>query len=304
MKGQWKEVVRLTFKGERFRDHALDLSAINELSQFQKMATETAKALWHAANPKRERLPKLFEERTRLCLRKVEDGSAVAPLEVFIEQPEQGEIFEQEPTEIKEALALVEEVFHAVEKDEPFPDKFQKSLLLDYEPWGKELLDDEAIEISTNGRSSARITPDIRSRLSSLIERTHESHGEVAGEVLEADVRQRHFQLWLDDKTKVAASFSEEQEDAVIDALKNHKTVRLRVRGQVEYSDSGGPVRIANIEDLQIQTIGEIPYDSSARPIEDILAELAREVPEEEWKKLPADLTDNLDHYIYGTPKQ
>ena len=25
MPGQWKEVVRLTFKGDRFRDHALDL---------------------------------------------------------------------------------------------------------------------------------------------------------------------------------------------------------------------------------------------------------------------------------------
>ncbi len=32
--------------------------------------------------------------------------------------------------------------------------------------------------------------------------------------------------------------------------------------------------------------------------------ELAREVPAEEWAKLPADLTDNLDHYLYGTPKK
>ena len=27
------------------------------------------------------------------------------------------------------------------------------------------------------------------------------------------------------------------------------------------------------------------------------------DVPQEEWDRLPADLTDHLDHYIYGTPK-
>jgi hypothetical protein len=43
---------------------------------------------------------------------------------------------------------------------------------------------------------------------------------------------------------------------------------------------------------------------AAARPIEDVLAELARGVPAEDWKKLPSDLTDNLDHYLYGTPKR
>ncbi len=54
MAGKWKEVVKLSFKGERFRDHALDLQALSELSQFQKMVAETAKTLWRAANPNRE----------------------------------------------------------------------------------------------------------------------------------------------------------------------------------------------------------------------------------------------------------
>jgi hypothetical protein len=49
---------------------------------------------------------------------------------------------------------------------------------------------------------------------------------------------------------------------------------------------------------------GEPSYDDTARPIEDILAELAAEIPEEEWKRLPSDLTDNLEHYLYGAPKR
>ncbi len=62
MSGKWKEVVRLTFKRERFRDHALDLRALSELSQFQRVVAETAKTLWRIANPDRERLPTHFED--------------------------------------------------------------------------------------------------------------------------------------------------------------------------------------------------------------------------------------------------
>lgn len=41
-----------------------------------------------------------------------------------------------------------------------------------------------------------------------------------------------------------------------------------------------------------------------ARPIEEVIAEIADQVPDEEWNKLPPDLSDQLDHYVYGTPKQ
>ena len=62
--------------------------------------------------------------------------------------------------------------------------------------------------------------------------------------------------------------------------------------------------RIAELESLSPQPLGEIPYDATARPIEEVLAELAAEVPPEIWAKLPPDLTDHLDHYLYGTPKR
>jgi hypothetical protein len=45
-------------------------------------------------------------------------------------------------------------------------------------------------------------------------------------------------------------------------------------------------------------------HGAPTRPIEEILKELAAEIPQEEWERLPADLTDNLDHYLYGTPKR
>jgi hypothetical protein len=46
------------------------------------------------------------------------------------------------------------------------------------------------------------------------------------------------------------------------------------------------------------------PDTQQPTPIEELLQERGRRVPESEWDKLPPDLTDHLDHYIYGTPKE
>ncbi|MBW2062461.1 MAG: hypothetical protein JRI95_13010 [Deltaproteobacteria bacterium] len=304
MSGQWKEVVRLAFKGSRFRDHALDLTAITELSRFQKIVAETAKAHWRIAHPDRERLPKRFEERTRLCLRRIEEGSAVAPLEVFIEEPEQEELFEQQATEIKEAIEQVHQVFQAVEKNELLPDNFPKALVSDYEQLGQGLADDETIEVVPVGKEPTHITPSTRSHLATFAEVGYADHIDITGEVLEADVRQGRFQVWLDEKTGVTVTFSQEQESEVTTALRDHQTIRIQIIGSGEFSPQGKPLRITQVEKLQLLDVGEITYDNTARPIEDILAELASEIPEEDWNKLPSDLTDHLDHYLYGTPKR
>lgn len=40
------------------------------------------------------------------------------------------------------------------------------------------------------------------------------------------------------------------------------------------------------------------------RPLVEVLAEIAAALPAEELTHLPADFADQLDHYIYGTPKR
>ncbi len=127
---------------------------------------------------------------------------------------------------------------------------------------------------------------------------------DVTGEVLEADVKQRRFQLWIDGQTPVLVMFSDPQEVDVTTALRDHKSVRVRVKGQAEMSPQGKLLRVTEIEELVLGHAGQPLYDPSAPAIEDVLADLARGVPQAEWDKLPKDLTDNLDHYLYGTPKR
>jgi hypothetical protein len=134
----------------------------------------------------------------------------------------------------------------------------------------------------------------------------YEDAAEVVGEVFEADVRQRRFQLWREDRagTSVSAPFDESQEEFVTTALKDHKVIRLRVRGRGEYLASGQLSRFALVESLEVVPVGGDGFDETAPAIEDVLASIAAEVPDAEWDRLPRDLTDDLDRYLYGTPQR
>lgn len=59
-------------------------------------------------------------------------------------------------------------------------------------------------------------------------------------------------------------------------------------------------MRLTILPEMADQT----PDEADTRPLEDKIAEIVARVPAEEWEKLPADMGDNLDHYIYGTPKR
>lgn len=39
-------------------------------------------------------------------------------------------------------------------------------------------------------------------------------------------------------------------------------------------------------------------------PLDAALAEIWNTTPEESWEQMPADFGDNIDHYLYGTPKR
>lgn len=56
-------------------------------------------------------------------------------------------------------------------------------------------------------------------------------------------------------------------------------------------------------ETLQTETASDTAYDSIARPLWELVVEIGAQVPDEEWAKVPTDLSKNVDHYLYGAPK-
>ena len=49
-----------------------------------------------------------------------------------------------------------------------------------------------------------------------------------------------------------------------------------------------------------LEQASEVPQ----KPIWDEILDLTADVPDEEWDKLPTDLAEQHDHYLYGTPKR
>jgi hypothetical protein len=83
-------------------------------------------------------------------------------------------------------------------------------------------------------------------------------------------------------------------------------TVLLSADEIIEAAEEGRLLIAPEADDTTgTRTTDEDPQNDRSVPrIEDRIAELVRQVPPEAWDSLPDDLIENLDHYIYGTPKE
>jgi predicted DNA-binding antitoxin AbrB/MazE fold protein len=70
----------------------------------------------------------------------------------------------------------------------------------------------------------------------------------------------------------------------------------IRLEGAVVLPE-GAEVRV------EMATTPQAEISPQVRTIEDELCDIWADVSQAEWDRLPPDLTDNLDHYVYGTPK-
>jgi hypothetical protein len=52
------------------------------------------------------------------------------------------------------------------------------------------------------------------------------------------------------------------------------------------------------------QTVPETDQSPDIRPIWERVVDISAQVPPEEWAKVPKDLSKNVDHYLYGSPKE
>ena len=301
---EWKEVARLHFDGERYKEHSIDLQALSKAVAFQTLVEQAAKILWRRSHPDRERLPRHFENRVRMYLRKLEDGSVTMPLEVRTETQLQHRLITDDQdgveSDLREAIQFVHGAIGALETGTTLPDG-ALDVSTELEDWFDSLDPEEIVAVSAPGLKPATARAAFAARLER--EQAREllpDFREVVGTVLEADVRLRTFQLWLNEAQKASVTFSRAQESAVVDALKDHEQIRLAVRGIWQVSPSGTPLRCTLVQTVATRRESETVFEAKGKAIEEALAEIARDISPGDWQTLPNDLTERLDHYLYG----
>lgn len=298
----------LRFTGGRFEENQgwLDFDVLPELLAYKNMLVETAKEEWKRCNPDRERLPKGFAENIRLGFNEIREGSCAVPVE-RITIVDDDDLLGYVEDEVDEAARIIDATLIAVRDDTPFPERFPARVIPMFDDWGKTLGPDEGIVLDGQNGVSPRFDAVIKERILRMRTERYEDVIDLIGEVRAAGLKAREggsFTILLENGDSVDGVFTDAQETCITEALHEHRQARLRMVGLGEFEGSGHLKRILRVDQIEVRTSGETSFDPSVPPIWETIAELGRTVPDEEWAKVPADLAENLDHYLYGEPKE
>lgn len=299
------KLVTHKFIGPRFEDHGLDIDVLPELIAYKNLLVETAKELWRLNNPDRQRLPKNFENSLCIKFYELREGSTAIPLERDIEYDPNLLPFDDPRDELDDAVDLLSEVQDAANNGQPLPETFPKRLLSQFDNYGKSLRENESFEQKPAKRDkSSSYSIETRDRLVKLSESEYEDTIDIVGEVRAADLDGLRFSIKMDDGIKISGKFDSEQESIITDALRDHESQRIRVKGRAHFTPLEGKIKnIFNVEEIILQPAGQPEYNPNTQPIWEIASKIGTSIPDKEWEKVPADLSKNLDHYLYGTPK-
>lgn len=305
MATEYRDLTTLTFEGQDFADNGLELDILPDLTVYKQLVVETAKALWRSKHPERVKLPRGFEDGIRLKLFVIQPGSVAVPIrrEVVIdEQGLQQDLFENDSAVVDDAAALIEEAIESVSQGGLLPDQFPKNVIRLFDDFGKKLRPGNSIRMKSVQRTRpATYTPETRNRLITWIDTFYEDVVSVAGEVRQADLDGCSFTLRLEDGSKPTGKFDPQQEEIVTEGLREHDSRRLHVSGVGRFCTATGRLeRFARVDSLRVEALATDAYDSSVTPVWQQIVEIGASIPAEEWEKLPTDLAQNLDHYLYG----
>lgn len=294
------ELAALRFEGRRFEGHALDVECTQELIAYRSLILECAKELWRRKNPDRVRLPKGFEDGFRVQFDRIDEGSAVVPLRRVREavQPELdlGDEFD-------EAAALVDAAIASADRDDLLPELLPSSIVPMFASFGRTLGDDEVLFTRARGSAvEAAYTPKARARLAAWVGPTYEDKVEIVGEVRMANLGPGAFRLQIPESgLQVEGRFEAGQEPLVLEALRDHRSARLRVKGTAEFATRDRQIkRILSVDEVALAPTETDTFDESATPIWEQLAAIGVEAPPGTWEAVPSDLSTRIDEAVYG----
>ncbi|MBU2550917.1 MAG: hypothetical protein KKB20_21075 [Proteobacteria bacterium] len=305
MRIEKQELTTLTFIGPSFEDHGLELDMLPELVQYKKILRETAEHLWRLKHPDRTRLPRGFKEGLRIKFYSIGEGSTAVPLMREIEYEDDQLPFDYRD-ELNEAVVVIEEGISAAGEDRMLPDNFPKNVIPLFGDLGKNLGPEDHIEIKSPRREKPTpFNTSVREKLLDQEEKTYEDLVDLTGEVRAADLDGLNFTIRLEAGVKgIPGKFEPEQEMQIIEALKDHTTCRLNIIGVAEFLNRDGSIkRIFQVDKTNLRPFTEKDFDDTAQPIWELVSEIGAQVPEKEWEKIPSDLSKEVDHYLYGTPR-
>ncbi len=297
-----RTIIEHTFKGPRFDDHGLDVEVLSELKVFKDILLDLIEELWRKNNPDNKRLPNNFSNIFTIKFYEIKKGSTVVPLKQ-VAGPQEG-LFIKYNREVDEAIDIISKTLHSIALDKPLPAELPKQVLAKFKGYGETLKQDECFEIKEMKTGfTSKYSMNERKKILEYIDSCYEDVVEYTGEIRSADLDGLNFKLKLDSGLKINGKFTKEQEELITKALKEHNNEHLYVKGKAEFNPDGSVEKIINIDCMKIISSEIDDYDYNARPFWEIAKEISDKVSDKEWGELPTDLSENFEHYMYGSTK-
>jgi hypothetical protein len=244
--------VTLIFRGARFEGAVMPLETLIELAAYRDLVLTTAKALFLAKNPGRERVPKGFEAGLRLVLdQNIQDGSAVPVVSRVVEQSL--ELFPEPPAPdvFDEARNLLERAIDAVANGRQPPPELSQEALVRFKSFGRTLLGEESIVVAQPGtRQGAIYTRGVQRRLVLCAKQSYEDEVDLVGEVRAADRDTEGFVLRTTDARKFHVYTPPLFFSTALRSLTD--SIQVRVRGVGLFNAEGTLQRVLLATDVSL----------------------------------------------------
>lgn len=243
---------RLRLTGGRFDGEGMPVETLVELAAYRDLVVGVAKEIFRVRHPYRQRVPRGFEDRLHLRLRKVEEGSAIPVLE---RAAPEGTLLAPDD-EFTHARDLIEDAVAAIDAQAPLPDAFPSDALVLFNRFGQTLRADEAIELRRGTATAGpRYTPEVRKALVLRQKRTYQQEVQDFGWVLEVDAQRMSclVRLRMGPATPIPAPLDEVTFAPVKEVLEpNGEGPPVRISGVGVVDTDRGLIRLDSIHDVSL----------------------------------------------------
>lgn len=249
--------------GRRFQHHAIPLDVLKDLAKLEPFVVEVAKWKYFQANPGRKRVPRGFTDNVSLVLTAIDEGSAMPCLEIEYEEETEAQATlpgiasgAGKIIYFKQARDAIINTIEAAGKGNDATDSLPEDLLSFFDPIGRSLRDDEAMEFNPGDTGKpARLDRQTRRRLVRLSSRANDFTEEITrrGLIPEADQEKMTFELQVIGGPRVKAVTEPQYMQTVIEALTGyHDNVKVLLQGIARFNRYERLERIESVEQITI----------------------------------------------------
>lgn len=248
--------VSLVFRGARFQGAAMPLEALPELAAYRDLVLATARALYQARHPERQRLPKGFDSGLRLVLERLESGSTVPIISREIDMPMLFPVPDGGGDLFEEARLTVERLIGSGGLGSGLPVESERQVLARFNAFGRTLGADEAIVVAPPGeREGAVYSREVRRRLILRTQATYEAAVDLIGEIRAADKDTDSYMLRTLEGARIPMRAAPLFLPVALRSLEQDN-VLVRVRGTGVLDGDGNVQRITMTTDVSLAEEG------------------------------------------------